>query len=124
MNIRFVITTAMSPEDVADSLAHELTDLEFELLVRARIKREFHRAEEKLPNIYDNHHRCSYTHSFTEQGEWSIGIGENYSKSVRCEGEVLARTMHDAIVTMGLRYDNKLSKLLPSPTTAMVDETE
>ena len=105
----------LANEELAEYLAYNLNDLEFELLVRKRIAIEFKRAFDKMPNLYEGASTCHYSHSFTDKGEWTVRIGENYSKSSTAEGEVLFRTMADAMLRMEQRLGNKLSNLLSAP---------
>jgi hypothetical protein len=115
------MAVTLKNRELAEHLAHNLSDLEFELLVRARIAREFQRAMVAEPELYESIHSCAYQHSFTEQGQWRVRIGNSYSDSVSAEGEVLTATMTDAIQAMDAKHRNKLSLLLPAPSDKQAD---
>jgi hypothetical protein len=103
-------------EKLAEHLADTLSDLEFEMLVRARVRIQFERALVALPNLYEGQSSCRYHHSFADKSTWMVTVGETYSRSATVEGEVLSLTVTDAISVMRLKYENKLSNLLPSPS--------
>jgi hypothetical protein len=46
--------------DLANHLAVELTDLEFELLVRKRIETAFATVHKSRPNLSDSHNKCYF----------------------------------------------------------------
>lgn len=103
-------------KELADHLAATLSDYEFEMLVRARVGREFSLAHSIMPDLYEGTSSCTYRHSFSDKCMWHVRIGESYSKSVEAEGEVLRLTVHDAMESMRMKYENVLSKLIAAPT--------
>jgi hypothetical protein len=108
---RFLYLGRHAPDEIAEILSKTLTDLEFELLVRKRINRLFAREIDHNSNLSESHHRCRFEHSFEDKGTWNVRIGENYSKNVSTEGEVLTHTILDARTMMDRRNLNSMSSL-------------
>jgi len=110
--------------ELANYLALHLSDLEFELLIRQRIRDHFNRIHADNPNLSQtSHNDCSFTWSQSDKSEWRVGIGETYSKRAITEGEVLATTFSDVDIIMQQKYRNKLSLLLQGPDTLAAKET-
>lgn len=101
--------------EFAKWLVDNLTDLEFELLVRDRVRREFARIESMYPNLSSAHHSCRYAHSFTDESEWRVDVGENYRNCASQQGQVLSVTVRQAGKIMDMRVENNISLLLPAP---------
>ena len=105
--------------ELANHLAANLTDLEFELLVRERIKLAFNRAHNSQSNLSESYNVCRFEMSWGDNSDWHVQIGENYSKSANIDGQVLSRCMLDVMCLYEMKHANKLSLLLPAP---VVDE--
>ena len=101
--------------ELANHLARELTDLEFEMLVRERIKQLFITAHNLVPNLSESYNSCTFHMSWTDNASWSVRIGENYNKAADIEGQVLSNCMHDVRQVYNMKHRNKLSLLLPAP---------
>ena len=108
--------TDLHNAELAEHLAITLSDIEFELLVRARIRRHFITLEQEHPNLSDSYHACTYTHSWNDESRWSLSMGGNYNTSVNTVGQVLSRTAEDISTMYRLKNVNKLSLLLPAPS--------
>jgi hypothetical protein len=107
--------------ELATYLALHLTDLEFEMLIRDRIKLLFIGAHERNSNLSESYNTCTFTMSWTDNSEWCIRIGENYNKSASVDGQVLSRCMTDAEIMYDRKNANKLSLLLPAPKPPAVE---
>lgn len=101
--------------DLANHLAVELTDLEFELLVRERIKIMLANTRKSHPNLAESHDSVDFRFSVTDKSMWDVSLGETYSKYASTKGEVLSSTMHDVLEIIDARDRNKLSLLLAGP---------
>jgi hypothetical protein len=110
--------------ELANHLAANLTDLEFELLVRERIKLLFNNAHNAIPNLSESINVCRFEMSWGDNSKWSVTIGENYSKSACIDGQVLSRCVHDVQQLYAMKHANKLSLLLPAPTPVVEEDTE
>lgn len=117
----YTVTTALTGVELAEHLAGVMTDLEFELLVRARIKKMFDAVHAARPNLYPTHDYCAFRYNREDKSEWTINLGETYSKKASAEGEVLTSTFADALEIMDAKDRNKLSLLL-APPEAMAAE--
>jgi hypothetical protein len=109
---------------LANYLAVHLSDLEFELLIRERIKWLFDKLHSAEPNLYEGNNSCRFTMSWTDNAEWHVRIGENYNKIADVEGQVLSRCCHDVAKLYEMKNGNKLSLLLPAPTSESDDEED
>ena len=98
--------------DFATWLATHLSDVEFELLVRKRVKRLFDDELRKHPNLDTAYSSCRYVHNFTDKSQWHVAVGENYRMRAEQEGEVLSITVAQSVKIMQMREDNKISGLL------------
>ena len=112
----------LSGVELAKHLATALSDLEFEMLIRERIKAHFTATHSYLPNLSDTHDRCSFRMSWNDDAEWTVGIGETYSRNTDATGQVLSNTMNAAETAHSQRSVNKLSRLLPSPVAPISEE--
>ena len=112
------INVDLKGAELAIYLANALSDLEFELLIRNRIKIEFKRLHHREPNLDDARNSCSFVMSWSDEAEWSVRIGENYSKSASNEGQVLSACCADVVRMYEMKNGNKLSLLLPAPDPA------
>lgn len=101
--------------ELATHLAQHLSDLEFEMLVRERIKQLFITAHNLVPNLSESYNACSFTMSWSDNAHWNVRVGENYNKSADIEGQVLSNCMHDVRQVYSMKHRNKLSLLLPAP---------
>lgn len=106
----------LSGPDLAEYLADYLTDLEFELLVRNRIKELFKRAFRAQEAFAEHHSECTFTYSWGDAASWRVALGSNYNNTVSMRGEVLTKTVINAATQWDLQHGNKLSLLLPAPT--------
>jgi hypothetical protein len=107
--------------NLAVELAAELTDLEFEMLIRERIKRVFNLAHERNPNLSESHNYCTFTMSWGDEAKWNIALGQTYTKKADVYGQVLAATIEDAEAIMDRQSRNKLSLLLTGPELEAAD---
>lgn len=105
----------LSGPDLAAHLAIELTDVEFELLIRARVKAVIAAAHERNPNLGESHDKAWFYYSASDKCTWNVGVGETYSKKAETEGEVLSHSFRDAEDIMLAKSRNKLSLLLAGP---------
>ena len=96
-------------------LVDNLTDLEFELLLRDRIKMEFARAFSMVPNLCESVSICTFQHRWNDDSQWTVRIGENYRKEAQQEGQVLSVTVRQAVSIMDMKAQNTMTRLLPSP---------
>ena len=103
------------PDHVALALAMELTDAQFELLIRTRVRLNFERAHARLPGLGESHNSCRFVYEWNDKCMWQCGIGSTYRDSVTISGEVLTLTLHNALNQYELQHTNKLSLLLPPP---------
>jgi hypothetical protein len=117
------INVKLTGADLAGYLADNLTDLEFELLIRERIKRKFDAVHSHNPNLSESYNRCSFSMSWGDEAQWHVSIGETYSKSADMNGQVLDNCMSDVYQLYMMQQGNKLSRLLPAPTP-VVDEDD
>ena len=106
----------LSGPDLAEHLADYLTDLEFELLVRKRIEREFKYAFRKQEAFAEHHSECTFTFSWGDASRWRVALGSTYTNTVSMRGEVMSKTVTNAHTQWDLQHGNKLSLLLPAPT--------
>lgn len=113
----------LSGVELANHLADELTDLEFELLVRNRIKAILARTRRTHPNLSESHDAVSFRFSVTDKSMWNVGLGETYSKNADTTGEVLSHTASNVLDIIDARDRNKLSLLLAGPAQVMNGST-
>jgi hypothetical protein len=116
------INVNLSGLELAQHLAQHLSDVEFELLVRERIKNLFRNVHGELPNLSESYNACSFIMSWSDESKWRVGIGENYSKSADVEGQVLSRCVADVMRIYEMKQGNKLSLLLPAPKPVVWEE--
>ena len=60
--------------------------------------------------------------SWGDEAKWSVGVGENYSKSADINGQVLSNCVSDVYQLYLMKQGNRLSKLLPAPSHDIEDE--
>lgn len=109
---------------LAEHLADNLNNLEFELLIRARIRKHFKDAHYCIPNLSESYNTCSFNYNDNDKSLWNFGIGASYSDSLYLKGEVLAITVDNAVKQYELQHGNKLSLLLPAPDQVVEDDAE
>jgi len=111
-----MFTREMRGQELATYLSENLTDSEFELLLR-------YRCQKYAKQLNERDYADSHTHfyfSWRPQGRdngWTAHVGINYSKCSKSEGEVLARCVENAVTLMELQQANKISGLLTSGDT-------
>jgi hypothetical protein len=110
--------------DLARYLAQLMSDLEFEMLVRERIKQLFDSLMKELPNLSEAHNACIFRMSWTDNATWDINIGETYNKTAEMRGQVLSKCISDVLRLYEMKNSNKLSLLLPSPTAVTMPPSE
>jgi hypothetical protein len=110
------INVSLKGAELAEHLARTLTDLEFELLLRARITMLFHDMHVRDPNLSESYNNCSFHMSWGDEAKWNVGVGENYSKSADISGQVLSNCVSDVYQLYLMKQGNRLSKLLPAPS--------
>jgi len=107
----------IDPPEVArgKQLAIELSDLEFETLVRARVVRALR------SDIFHENLSASSTYAQLtvrmEAGNtdgWMVSAYQTYDKSTDAKGEILSTTVRSAYRALMERATNKLATLLPS----------
>jgi len=118
------INVDLKGAELALYLANALSDLEFELLIRNRIKNEFKRLHSREPNLDEGRNSCQFIMSWADEPEWHVRIGENYNKSASNEGQVLSACCADVARMYDMKNGNKLSLLLPAPDTAVFHVSE
>ena len=109
------INVDLKGAELALYLANALSDLEFELLIRNRIKIAFRRMHDREPNLDEARNTCVFTMEWNDEAGWSVRIGENYNKSASNEGQVLSQCCADVVRMYEMKNGNKLSLLLPAP---------
>lgn len=119
---RNIYTVELSGADLANKLAVELTDLEFELLVRKRIKLQFEDMRAADDNLSESHEHVSFSWYGANEPEWKLGIGVRYGNTVSAEGQVLSKTAEDVFAAHQRKNGNKLSFLLPAPSPAVSED--
>ena len=102
----------LSGPDLASALADTLTDLEFELLVRNRVRALFSSAHAANANLDERYDCVTFRYDGLDKSTWCVMLGEVYSKRADTTGEVLRATFSDAINIMHAKDNNKLSVLL------------
>jgi hypothetical protein len=110
--------------ELATYLAIHLTDLEFEMLIRDRIKLQFAAVHKHNENLSESYNNCTFNMSWGDEAKWNVGIGENYSKSADTSGQVLSRCVADVEAAFDRKSRNKLSLLLPAPKPLPAVEPE
>lgn len=108
----------LSGPEYAEHLAANLTDLEFELMLRARIKRILDATHAARENLGEHHTSVRFEYSVADKSTWRVSLGETYSLSASSEGEVFTCSVSDAIQIMDAKKNNKLSLLLSAPLAA------
>lgn len=99
----------------ANHLATTLSDLEFEMLLRERIKAKFAAIFVRNENLGESYNSCSFTYSWDDKSTWSVSLGKNYATRVSASGQVLNATVEDAMAAHDRQHANKLSLLLGGP---------
>jgi len=110
--------------ELATYLALHLTDLEFEMLIRDRIKLAFAAVHKRNENLSDSYNSCTFVMSWGDEAKWNVTIGETYSKSADTSGQVLSRCVADVEAAFDRKSLNKLSMLLPAPKPLPAVEPE
>ena len=105
----------LSDDKLANYLAYHLSDLEFELLVRERIRTKFVHQHTLWPGLAEHHNACAFRYKWEDASEWTITVGSTYRDEVTVKGEVLSMTVHNAADQYARQHGNKLSLLLPPP---------
>lgn len=103
----------MRDEELVDELALYLSDFEFELLVRERIKRAFNQHLVMNHNLDETQSYCTFKYDWHDKCEWNICLGGSYRDRVDTKGEVLSITLDDCHEMWKRQNKNKLSLLLP-----------
>ena len=101
--------------ELALHLAKSMTDLEFEMLIRERIKHLFAGIHHSEPNLSESYNFCQFTMSWTDNAQWHVRVGENYNKAAEIDGQVLSKCCADVVRLYDMKNGNKLSVLLPAP---------
>lgn len=109
------INVNLTGADLAQYLAVNLSELEFELLMRERIKREFDGLHLHEPNLSESYNSCTFMMSWADESSWRVAIGENYSRSAEITGQVLGKCVEQVLRLYHMKGVNKLSRLLPAP---------
>jgi hypothetical protein len=112
------INVELSGVELSKYLATNLNDLEFEMLVRERIRMEFEAAHSEYPQFSESHNSCRFVFEWNDQCKWNVGVGSTYRDAISIAGEVLHGTVVNAVRQYEMQNGNKLSKLLPAPTRA------
>lgn len=102
------------------ALSASISDSDFELLLRYRIKDAFERLNNRQSNLSESHNNAVFYFSFNDTSKWSLSCGESYGKRVDAEGEVLAITVDDMEAAWNRKNRNKLSLLLNGPEVTEV----
>jgi len=113
-----MFTREMRGEELAHYLTDNLTDLEFELLMRYRMQKLADKLLVEHPNFSASH--TSFTFDWKPEGNsngWRADVGINYNKYDSAKGEVLSLCITNAINQLEARFANKISGLLGSPVT-------
>ena len=112
--LRFsAVLKKFSADRIAALLAVLLTDTEFELLVRERVRLEAQALYAVVPNISEQHTNISFSwQTMNEPAKWTVRCGVNYSSSTQEEGEVLVTTRQDVAERYMRQSRNKMA-LLP-----------
>jgi hypothetical protein len=100
-------------EELSARLAKDLSDYEFEMLLRMRIKQGFDRVMAVNPNLGENHFYCIFQYKWDDKSKWDLALGGSYNDRVNISGEVLAITLDDCNEIWKKQNRNKLSFLLP-----------
>ena len=114
-------------DEAIEYLTRNLSDYEFEMLLRNRINRQRESAINTLHyygiEISDYYKTVQFIHN-NEGGKWVVTLGRNYDDSITEKGEVLSMTMADAVEANKRKHDNKLSLLLPAPELVMNNQDD
>lgn len=103
----------MRDEELAEALALHLSDFEFELLLRTRIKQQFEKALALNTDFDESHNYCTFKYDWHDRCEWNVCLGGSYKDRVDMKGEVLTITVSDCHNQWNMQHKNKLSLLLP-----------
>ncbi len=112
----------LKDDDLAAFLAVQLSDYEFEMLVRMRIKRLFEGAEDRHQELSDSHHSCHFSYSWGDESEWRVSLGSTYRDHVDTKGQVLGVTLANCERQWYEQKENKLSLLLPAPKPGFTED--
>lgn len=108
--------------ELSKHLAVSLTDLEFELLIRERIKLQFENAHARTFGLGESHNTCQFTYNWNDKSQWRVELGSTYNDQVSLRGEVLTRTVINCGAQYEMQHGNKLSLLLPPPAEPEPEE--
>lgn len=111
----------LKDDGLAQYLANNLSDYEFEMLVRRRIERLFAGVGERHEALSDSHNHCRFTYSWGDESEWSVALGSTYRDHTDAKGQVLGITLANCERAWYEQQDNKLSLLLPAPKHGFED---
>ena len=116
-----IMSREITGAELANELAYKLSDLEFELLVRARIKNSFAEALRRDPNLSESYNTVTFLFGVSDDSMWTVAMGQNYRTSKSCTGQVLSATFDDVMQSLGMQERNKLSLLIGCSTKASPD---
>jgi hypothetical protein len=105
----------LSGPELAEHLAKSLTDLEFELLVRERIRAHFKVRLGLNDALGESHNECKFYFRWNDKSIWCVSLGATYNDAVTLQGEVLSTTVRNCATQWDMQNGNKLSLLLSAP---------
>jgi hypothetical protein len=94
-------------------MAVVLSDLEFETLIRERIRNLYSKIP-FLEELHDSYNTVTfnYTPTGSDPAKWTARIGAGYSNQADSTGEILHQSLEDSIDAYSRKKTNKLSLLL------------
>lgn len=114
-------------DEAIEHYARNLSDYEFEMLVRTRINIQRDLAIRSLENmgilVSDYYKTVQFVHN-NEGGKWIVTLGQAYNDAISEKGEVLSQTLADAVEANRRKHGNKLSLLLPAPELVMNNQDD
>jgi len=111
---------AYNPE-TDDQTFINMSDLEFEMLIRKRVKHLMDKILACNPQFEARHSSCEFRWSMEDISLWYVSLGETYSKTFSSKGEVLSQTIYDAENQFYRQKANKVSLLLAPPESSNDD---
>ena len=110
-----MFTHEMRGKELAEYLSENLTDAEFELMLRFRCQKLAKQLVADNTEYNDTHTRfCFRWGPDRNDNGWTASIGVSYSKTDSSEGEVLSICIKNAVAALDARFANKISGLLGS----------